>query len=175
MWEVRHLTQHANYHSKSEANKASWRYRSEGEGLACAHHRILDLCSAQPVAADVDDVIYPPCDLVIAALGSVSTISSKVVACTTARDFRTSTSEPGRSGAPIVPRGTQQDPRPNLTLQKKALKPVPCGPPCPLVGTLSSWCCLVCASDRADGSETAEHEDSRLHLSREKKIDREHT
>lgn len=46
-----------------------------------SHHRILDLRSPQPVAADVDDIVHTPRDLVIAALGPESAVSSEVVAC----------------------------------------------------------------------------------------------
>lgn len=48
---------------------------------ACAHDGILDLRRAQPVAADVDDVVHPPRDLVMASLGSAGSVSREVVAC----------------------------------------------------------------------------------------------
>lgn len=92
MWKVEHLT--ASYSPQSEIN------------MACAHHCILDLCSPQPVATDVHDIVHPPRDLVVPSLSSVSSISSEVVACTTMKEFRASTSEPGPRGALVLPEGT---------------------------------------------------------------------
>ena len=67
-----------------------------------AHHGVLNLRRPQPVAADVDDIVHPPRDLVVAVLGSVSPVSCEVVACTTEGGFSTS-SELGPSRAPILP------------------------------------------------------------------------
>ena len=92
MWEVEHVT--ANYSPQFETS------------MACAHHCILNLCSPQSVATDVDDIVHPPRDLVRASLSSVSSISSEVVACTTVKEFRASTSEPGPRGALALPEGT---------------------------------------------------------------------
>lgn len=49
--------------------------------VAHAYYGILNLRRAQPMAADVDDIVHPPRDLVMASLGSVSSVSSEVVAC----------------------------------------------------------------------------------------------
>lgn len=118
---MNHLSQHARRY------KASGTYPSKG-GPA-AHHCILDLCGPQPVATDVDDVIHPPCDLVVAVLCPVCPITSEVVACTTAEELSTKTSEPGPGRAPIRPGGTQQDTHQGLAQQKKAPKPQLCGLP----------------------------------------------
>lgn len=92
--------------------------------VAWAHNGILDLRSAQPVATDVDDVVHPPCDLVMASLGSVSSVSSEVVACT-----------PGRNSEPAPPNqdpaelsshpsfADTRGPCPSRALQKEALEP----------------------------------------------------
>lgn len=58
----------------------------QGTEAGWAHHGVLNLRRPQPVAADVDDIVHPPRDLVVAVLSSVSPVSCEVVACTTVGD-----------------------------------------------------------------------------------------
>lgn len=144
MWEGEHLTPQIT--APSRAN------------VACAHDGILDLRRAQPVATDVDDVVHPPRDLVMASLGPVSSVSREVVAC-----------NPVGNSDQHLPTRTQQSSHPSFAdtvrlcssqaLQKEALKPCALPASCllalPAGGTV---CCAVwlCASERADGPDTTE-------------------
>lgn len=47
--------------------------------LLGTYHCVFYLCCPKPVSADVNDIIHPPCYLIIAFLGPVSTIPREVV------------------------------------------------------------------------------------------------
>ena len=44
-----------------------------------SYHGILYLCGAESVPADVDDIIHPACDLVVATFMAVSTVPTEIV------------------------------------------------------------------------------------------------
>lgn len=45
------------------------------------YHNILHLCSAQPMSADVNDVVQPSCQLVVALTGTIHTIPGEEKPC----------------------------------------------------------------------------------------------
>lgn len=46
-----------------------------------SYHNILHLCSAQPMSADVNDVVQPSCQLVVALTGTIHAIPSEKKPC----------------------------------------------------------------------------------------------